>query len=501
MADIWEQVLRTAIAGAERSPVPEPVLAVLGIAASEDPARTALQALPAACLLRKAAAPLAAAHGCAPDLCPPDERPLCDTAILHPLKALLQQDTLADALPEFFDVLRQSGKRLPPEVLPMILDYLARKKTPPGIWQYALGPASLWLARQNPDWAELFPGEEQADWHTSMFAERLALLRVTRQTDPAAGLALLEKTWGKERGEHKIRFLEALRTGLSPADESFLETAAAETKNAVHRTALRLLLLIPESALRKATDAGLRQQLAGLPETQFAGVLQRLARPGAEKGPLDRFRPVHSAADPDAPLIALLNALPPRALAQASGLPAPAILQAMDTESTPEPVWDAWLRGICWHADPEWLEAVVRHFIARPGHTMWQSEALAQILQALPEARWQAAAAALAQLAGPLLEDPDSALVRALRDSVYTWPGELLHALLRYPQYQGGPRHWTVPRHFYALLQRAAFCCRPEDAESLPGIEQDWPYAAHSEIARFRTVIQFRRRMRSILLR
>ncbi|NEA81631.1 hypothetical protein G3I30_21765, partial [Actinospica acidiphila] len=86
-------------------------------------------------------------------------------------------------------------------------------------------------------------------WQEGLFAERVTLLTALRSRDAAAARALLEETWATERAEDRLMFLDSLRAGLAPDDETFLERALADRSRNVRETAAELLSALPASAL------------------------------------------------------------------------------------------------------------------------------------------------------------------------------------------------------------------------------------------------------------
>jgi hypothetical protein len=149
-------------------------------------------------------------------------------------------------------------------VLPALLD-AARGRTDlrPAALEFA-GPRALWLARLNPDWrfalraapggGAALPHLQDDDgirqlWQEGLFAERVALLSALRSRTPAAARDLLASTWGTERAEDRLMFLDSLREGLGPDDEPFLEQALADRSRNVRATAAELLSALPGSAL------------------------------------------------------------------------------------------------------------------------------------------------------------------------------------------------------------------------------------------------------------
>ncbi|MFV6027262.1 DUF5691 domain-containing protein [Streptomyces sp. NPDC056264] len=170
---------------------------------------------------------------------------------------------LAELLPQWLALANERGFKAPSATLPALLD-AARART--DLRPQALllaGPRGLWLARLNPEWRFALRGAgagsslpDPADregvralWDEGLFAERVALLGAVRTQDPAAGLALLTSTWPAERAEDRLMFLDSLRTGLSGADEEFLEEALGDRSRNVRATAAELLSALPASAL------------------------------------------------------------------------------------------------------------------------------------------------------------------------------------------------------------------------------------------------------------
>ncbi|MBO1335132.1 DUF5691 domain-containing protein [Streptomyces sp. VRA16 Mangrove soil] len=171
---------------------------------------------------------------------------------------------LLELLPQWLATANAYGYAPPPELLPALLD-AARGRTDlrPQALTFA-GPRALWLGRLNPDWkfalratpgaGTALPAPEETEqvqllWAEGLFAERVALLATVRAHDPEAAGALLAGTWGTERAEDRLMFLDSLRTGLSDADEPFLEQALTDRSRNVRATAAELLSALPRSAL------------------------------------------------------------------------------------------------------------------------------------------------------------------------------------------------------------------------------------------------------------
>ena len=136
----------------------------------------------------------------------------------------------------------------PPELLPLLLNAGAselRLAILP-----VLGERGRWLAAQNPEWSWVAGGvADESVWQTGTTPARVLYLRQQRETNPARALELLVSTWKEETPEGRAAFIAELETGLSPNDESFLETALDDKRKEVRRIAAQLLAHLPSSAL------------------------------------------------------------------------------------------------------------------------------------------------------------------------------------------------------------------------------------------------------------
>ncbi|MEU6103148.1 DUF5691 domain-containing protein [Streptomyces flaveolus] len=265
----WEDLVTSALLGTQRR-TPR----------SSEPGRDAPAALLDAAAVetvrrRAGLSPAPAARR--PEPAPDDDRPPLPAAAARRLTMLLTDrpgtagggrrgtaPDLMELLPQWLATANARGFAAPPEALPALLD-AARGRTDlrPAALAFA-GPRALWLARLNPDWrfalratpggGTALPGPEATErirqlWQEGLFAERVALLASLRSRDPAAARDLLASTWATERAEDRLMFLDSLRTGLTPADEPFLEQALADRSRNVRATAAELLSALPESAL------------------------------------------------------------------------------------------------------------------------------------------------------------------------------------------------------------------------------------------------------------
>ncbi|MGX2996836.1 DUF5691 domain-containing protein [Streptomyces sp. JNUCC 64] len=255
------------------------VTALLGTARRADAGREPSEVLDAAAahVLRRRAGLTPARAEPPPPAAPRDPRPPTPPPAAHRLAELLADapragtpgrragaPDLTELLPQWLAAANAHGYAPPPQLLPDLLD-AARSRTDlrPAALVYA-GSRARWLARLNPDWrfalraapgrgapspAPTDPARTARLWREGLFAERTALLDSLRARDPDAARVLLDGTWSAERAEDRLMFLDALRTGLGPADEPFLERALGDPGRSVRATAADLLAALPGSAL------------------------------------------------------------------------------------------------------------------------------------------------------------------------------------------------------------------------------------------------------------
>ncbi|WP_328397410.1 DUF5691 domain-containing protein [Streptomyces sp. NBC_00390] len=268
-ASPWEELVTAALLGTDRRTPP---------AALTPPGKDApVGLLDAAALhtVRRRAGLQPAAAAARPEPAPHDGRPALPAPARRRLAQLLADRSapsgggrrgtapdLTELLPQWLAAANERGFQAPPSVLPALLDAArARTDLRPQALAFA-GARGLWLARLNPEWkfalrggsaGSALPDRDDAEavgrlWEEGLFAERVALLAALRAHDAHSALSLLGSTWATERAEDRLMFLDSLRTGLSDADETFLEQALSDRSRNVRATAAELLSALPGSA-------------------------------------------------------------------------------------------------------------------------------------------------------------------------------------------------------------------------------------------------------------
>ncbi|WP_250007096.1 SWIM zinc finger family protein [Actinoplanes sp. M2I2] len=159
-----------------------------------------------------------------------------------------------ELLSQWLAAAAERGGHVPPTALPALLEAGRRNSIVRPALARVAGRRGAWLAGMRADWRWLRDETPVAvvlpDWHTGSSGERLGHLTELRATDPAQARELLESTWAEESSDDRARFLGALATGLSPADDPFLERALDDRRKEVREAALDLLRRLPGSQVR-----------------------------------------------------------------------------------------------------------------------------------------------------------------------------------------------------------------------------------------------------------
>lgn len=238
---------------------PDPAAAVLDAAALLDVARRA--------------GGLAATPVDLPAPAPPDGAPELSPAAAGILRDVFHRRADRELAAQLLDAAAGAGRIAPAPLLPELLELATRDGALRPSIAALLGERGRWLAALRSEWLRVAdaqaPVSDDPDvWDTGRLPERLAWLTELRRRDLDAARDQLVSGWARETGEDRVQLLTALRTGLGPADEPFLEAALDDRKAEVRQRAARLLAALPGSAFTaRAADrarAVLRLERSGL---------------------------------------------------------------------------------------------------------------------------------------------------------------------------------------------------------------------------------------------
>jgi hypothetical protein len=197
---------------------------------------------------------------------PQEHQPLAPPECVSDLLMMMAGE-YREALSEWLESAGNSGWRVPEEHLADLLDYGRGQSAFREVIAPLLGRRGRWLAAQNPDWSyalkpsasmsgtisRTLPGDSEVlqIWETGAPDERVQLVTLLRQSEPDRARNMIESTWSTEPHEMRAAFLDAMRNGLTIADEPMLEAALDDKRKEVREAAQRLLPRLPDSTYSK----------------------------------------------------------------------------------------------------------------------------------------------------------------------------------------------------------------------------------------------------------
>src|SRR6266545_2573685 len=155
-------------------------------------------------------------------------------------------------LSEWLRLAAARGVRVPPELLPGLLDAGRQRTGLRPLIADAGGARAGWLAAQRAEWGYLAGtvedvADDPAVWSEGTPGQRAGYLRAARRRGPDEARELLVAEWAALPPEERAQLVEALGVGLGPADEEFLEAALDDRRAAVRSVAATLLGRLPGS--------------------------------------------------------------------------------------------------------------------------------------------------------------------------------------------------------------------------------------------------------------
>ena len=495
----WDTLVAGTLLGTERQaptlpPPAGPLGEVLGALDAENPARQALSTAAALSLYRRAgwlpardaAAPTPAAEA--------DDLPVCSSAAAVRLDLMLR-GTHRNVLPEWLALMAHAGRRVPPEYLPALLEHGRNQRELRPAILAVIGKRGRWLAAQNAAWDYSADQLAPEEWDTGSRDARVALLARMRAEDPEAARTRLEGTWTQETPDDRARFLALLATGLSMADEPFLEAALDDRRKEVRKTAADLLACLPESRFcarmveRVQPLVNLQRKLLGraalelhLPEACNKAML----RDGIEAKP-PQYSPL-KLGEKAWWLLQMVASIPPQHWTlRFEKKPGELFEMARKTEWK-ELLWEGWAQAAARTGNAEWAEAIL--MVRRQA-----DETLRDLVRALSPSRRDALV--LQMLAGEEGLWKNHAALRVLAEHNDPWSRELSRAVVDgvRTRLRANARTHGNDWQLYSALPDYALRIPPS---LLSEIEAGWPENSPSaeywatSIQNFLAVLQFR---------
>lgn len=517
----WAEHVSAALLGTQRRPVPAISEAPEGTAGG-DPAGRLLDQAAVLTLRRRAGRRPGQAEPIAP--APAETAPVAPPDAVRRLARILASGDQIRLLPEWLAAAGARGVRVPPRLLPELLERGRQDRALRPAIAGAAGRLGVWLALRNTDWAYLISegadpgGDDPEVWQTGTRNQRVAYLIRLRGADPAGARAALRETWAGEPAPDRAAFLATLEHGLSLADEEFLEAALDDRGKDVRQLAADLLARLPGSAYGRRMAARARACLHPRERTVRLrtqtwiiaepprGHDEDMARDGVPFHPAGSFAPGRRVDSPVGARSGWLREI----LARTPLTTWTELFERSPMEVVCLPIADAldpggrhqdghnthsardvhigWVRAAVRQRDAGWARALLKG-----GVVVDEVEALADLLSVLPEAERDAAAADLLRWAEGF---PD--LLRVLERIPGPWTGELADAvvgLLAAPETAVVSR--TGESYGHRREHGLAQLCRLADERLIPDVAprlealaerhpDAWPLTELTETLRFR---------------
>jgi Family of unknown function (DUF5691) len=252
-AQLWSELVKTALLGTDRIALPElgyrdNIGALLSQLDHSNREASLLAAAAVVSLHRQCGTVSVPSEKSGFPLCDTDPIPRCSSNTASFLKRILQGQ-FSHLLPEFFSALAESGHRLSEEVLPDALDAGRKDVKLRNFLVRVIGRRGEWLASLNEEWDYVAAKADVKDWETASRPSRVSILRELRKNNPSNAIGLLTSTWKQDGPEDRLAFMEELQIGLHSGDEEFVESALDDRRKEVRRKAAELLVQLPESKL------------------------------------------------------------------------------------------------------------------------------------------------------------------------------------------------------------------------------------------------------------
>ena len=374
----------------------------------------------------------------------------CSPGAAAVLQVLLKQRQ--ELLPEALDRMIAHARRLPPELLPLVLGGRLSAELRPAL-RRVIGERGYWLAQFNSAWqwateapivgADL-PDDAETIWQEGLPSQRLDIFTRLRQRDPAQAREWLAAAWRREKAEMRADLLSALAVNLSLADEALLEAGLDDKVERVRSAAVVVLAALPGSAFAARMTARADAMLIGytpgaLHLSERIAWADDFARDGIVK------EPPSGTAKSDWYLRQVLSFVAPAHWQQRFGATPAALTAAALGNPYEQSLFEGWSRGAVNHPSTAWL-ADLWDWWAQPDRArLVQHHLRDDLLARMPQ------------------EDAEMRLLRVIDDGHDYW-GQLIGSL---------PKPWSAQfsRDYLTRLQEYVVNLAP-DAVSFDG---NWP--------------------------
>ena len=457
----WSALVSAALLGTERTGGNAPIPAtVAGLVAGAETEQAILVAAGSMALRRRAGRTTTRDEAPLPQPAEPDPHPqLTGAAARYVGLGFDERPSLA---PEILELVRATGRRLPDEWLPDLMALAKRADDPPAYVELG-GSRAAWLARAFPELAGDVSWGTGEDWDEAWAAAqtgaaKAAVVRRIRQLDLPRAREALADWWASIPSDDRARALEAVEVQVEPADEPFLTEALTDRRADVRRTALGILVLLPDSALTRRIEDEAMPLLA-------TGGLVRKSLKVALPSPSEEFAALGFTGRPEAGygerawlLRSLLAHVRPERWTEWLRVDPSGLVDQASRSDEARPLLEGWIAAAARFGDPLWATAI----LSNPAVPNKVTNDVGRVLDGLSSAERAAAVATSAAALHP-------ATLAALAASIPApWPAPLADAVLDVADLVG--REQFPGPGLYELVRAAALRLTPDRADDLTNV-------------------------------
>lgn len=501
---LWNDLVKVSLMGTDRNQLPATSLAKLeelGVDLNQDDAQVLLEGAGIYAMMRKSGQQFEQYDGPLPvaDIGP--EETICSEEAMVYLRGILYGD-FDDTLPELIDHLVATQQKLPPEMLPELID---QAQNDLGTWTQlrpCIGQRGEWLLSCNPDWNHLIEYFDPEIWEMGKKAERLRFFQHLRQKDPTKARQLLLQTWSGESLKNKIAFLEYFSIGLSKRDEDFLEQCLDEGKKELRGMAAKYLAIIEGSAFSKRIKSRLQDLVHWKgkgTKTKVTLTLPENIDDAMIRDGIDPSVQWYSGGLKASRLGQMIALLSPTEWEMVSQLDASQCLHIFLQNDSVALLLPALLEAIVRHRNKDWMAAFLNQWLEKYDEPQWQKLSLTPLLDLLPNLLFNEIAIKSFKPLKTLPEE-NTPLDLLLKLEQQNWSGDLALLFVRNLQ------AWMVSEeasywgawNIRLILKNAAYRVHPLQFSKL---NEGWPTETpvwgswQKDVDGFLTTLRFRKEM------
>ncbi len=417
------------------------------------------------------------------------------------LEHMLEED-YGNAVPEFLDLCKQSGQCIPTYLATDLMKQVEENLIKWEQLELVMSENTLSLLQKHPQWRKLADIPTPDYWQSQYLEKRITYLKWLRHTNPPEAVARLKETWLSENRSTKLAFLEVLISGLSNADEAFLESCLEEPDLEVRKKAAECLLTLPDAALSIKLYDYVFQFVEESEDEILVLHLPDPTDPFWENlGLQDHLKKSAHNELADSLLGQLLQLLHPSYWNNFLNLPPKECLLLLEKSAEAELLIKNLVSACIWHHEQEWIDAMAeRLFTEKSGFDLLYVE----VLDRISVTSFNRLLSRRLKNQSFLIEE-NSLIFSTLQLCDHPWNDELAMAiLLPFQQWLASARstQWQT-WHYKKVLQLAAYRINPNLAARLAS---GWHFQSYlgiqwqEDVDTFNKTLNFRKGMRKALL-